>query len=308
MDRILIVLVVFLISLNGGVSIKPIPENIKYDKEKAKLGQKLFFDPILSVDGSIACVSCHIIDGAGGADPRQFSVGVGGKKGGANSPTVLNAVFNFVQFWDGRAKDLKDQASGPILNPVEMGNTKKNVVKALKNNQVYKRLFNSIYKDGVTFKNITDAIAEFEKTLITPNSRFDRFLKGDKNALSKEEKEGYELFKKRGCISCHNGVNIGGNEFQKFGAIVPPEGGIKQWPGRFSVTHIKEDYGVFKVPTLRNVELTAPYFHDGSVKTLKEAVEKMFYHQIGMKAQDDEVKKIVQFLKTLTKKPRRIGQ
>jgi cytochrome c peroxidase len=300
--RAAILFVFTLTSVVGAELITPIPFSMPYDTAKAALGEKLFFDTSLSADGSVSCNSCHDLR-TSGTDNVESSFGVGGKKGQINSPTVYNSVFNFVQFWNGRAKDLREQAKGPILNPIEMANTKEGVVASLAKNKAYVAEFGKLYKDGITFNNIADAIAEFEKTLITPNSKFDNYLKGDKNAMNRQEKEGYELFQNKGCISCHNGVNLGGNMFQKIGVMVEYKD-PKAINGRFDVSKKDSDKNMFKVPTLRNVELTAPYFHNGLVKDLKEAVILMGYHQLGIRLKEEEVDKIVAFLKTLTgKKP-----
>lgn len=277
--------------------LRPIPEHAVYDKQKAHLGKKLFFDPILSRDGTVACVTCHLLPG-NGAESTSVSTGVDGKKGGMNSPTVLNAVFNFVQFWDGRAKDLKEQAKGPILNPVEMDNSEENVLSVLNNQKEYKKSFYSIYKSELTFDQVVEVIAEFEKALITPNSRFDSYIKGNKSTLSDAEKEGYRLFKERGCISCHNGTNIGGTLYQKIGIFKLFNCGSEHL-GRFNITKKEKDKYYFKVPTLRNISQTAPYMHGGKVKTLEEAVEIMYEYQLGILPDKEEVKAIVSFLKTL---------
>jgi cytochrome c peroxidase len=281
--------------------IQPIPKKVPYDKAKAELGKLLFFDPILSKDRTVSCASCHDPD-HGGADPRPVSIGVEGKKGTVNSPTVYNAYFNFRQFWNGRAKDLKEQALGPLHAKNEMAITKELVEKRLNQNEMYKNLFKKVYgKDRITFDMVVDAIAEFEKALYTPDSKFDRYLRGEIE-LSPLEKKGYLLFKELGCITCHNGVNIGGNSFQKLGLI--HKFSHKRGPDRFAVTKRKEDRGVYKVPTLRNIALTAPYFHDGSAKTLEEAVETMSYYNLGFKLTKDEKEALIAFLKTLTgKKP-----
>ncbi|BAF70744.1 cytochrome-c peroxidase [Nitratiruptor sp. SB155-2] len=286
--------------------IKPIPEHISYNKQKALLGKYLFFDPILSKNRKISCSSCHDFN-HGGADPRPVSVGVGGKKGKVNSPTVYNAYFNFRQFWNGRARDLKDQANGPVHAPNEMAMDAKEIEKRLNNNPFYKKLFKKVYHtDHIKYWMVLDAIAEFEKALITPDSKFDLYLKG-KAKLSPLEKKGYILFKQLGCITCHNGINIGGNSFQKIGAVKPYD---KPAVGdRYEVTKRAFDRYRYKVPSLRNIALTAPYFHDGSVKTLDEAVEKMAYHNLGFKLSPEEKKAIVAFLKTLTgKKPKILEQ
>jgi cytochrome c peroxidase len=276
--------------------IKPIPNEIKADMKKVQLGKKLFFDPILSKDGTISCATCHDLQN-GGDDGLKFSFGIGGQEGSINSPTVYNAVFNFRQFWDGRAKDLKEQARGPIENPVEMGHTLTAVVETLKQNKMYFETFNEVYTDGITKDNIVDAIAEFEKTLITPNSPFDRYLKGDKEAISQKAKEGYLLFKSKGCILCHHGINVGGNFYNKFGIY---EDADSKHLGRYNITKREEDRHVFKVPSLRNIALTTPYMHDGRVATLKEAVELMTKYQLGRYMEPGDTEAIVAFLESLT--------
>jgi cytochrome c peroxidase len=276
--------------------IKPIPDKMQANKQKVLLGKKLFLDPILSKDGTISCSTCHNLQ-AGGDDGLKFSFGIDGKVGNINSPTVYNAVFNFRQFWDGRAKDLKDQASGPIENPVEMGHSMEGAVVKLKKNQIYLKLFNNIYDDGITQDNIVDAIAEFEKVLITPNSPFDRYLKGDKNAISQDAKDGYDLFKAKGCILCHHGLNVGGNSYNKFGIFKDAN---SNHLGRYGVTKRIEDKHVFKVPSLRNIELTSPYMHDGRVKELQDAVKIMTKYQLGRYMEKGDIEVIVAFLKSLT--------
>lgn len=295
--KVIIFLLLYFFNLVAKELILPINEQINYNIEKALLGKKLFFDKRLSKDNTISCSSCHDIE-KGGDDNRDFSVGVENKKGKVNSPTVLNSRYNFTQFWNGRARDLKEQVSGPIHNPVEMGSDLEEIVEKLKKDEYYVKQFKNIYKEGLTKQNIVDSIAEFESSLITPNSKFDRYLKGDKTALNKDEKEGYELFKQNGCISCHNGINIGGNLFQKMG-ILKEYVSKSENLGRYEVTKDEEDKNYFKVPTLRNINQTAPYFHDASAKTLKEAVEIMIEYQLGMKPLENEVDKIVKFLKTL---------
>jgi len=276
-------------------SIRVIPDSVKVDSQKVKLGHRLFFDPVLSRDNTISCSSCHDLN-SGGDDGLQYSYGVGGRVGNINSPTVYNAVFNFRQFWDGRAKDLEEQALGPIQNPVEMDMDFETLIKRLQNIKWYRDMFHKVYTDGITKKNIVNAIAEYEKTLITPNSPFDKYLKGDKNAISKEAKRGYELFKYKGCIICHNGVNIGGNLYNKFG--IYQDSHSKQL-GRYNVTHKEDDKYVFKVPSLRNISKTAPYMHDGRFATLKEAVVFMSQAQLGRDISDRDIEDIVAFLKTL---------
>lgn len=281
-----------------GSSIKPIPYEIEVDEKKVQLGKKLFFDPILSKDGTVSCATCHLLQD-GGDDNLQFSFGVGGLQGSFNSPTVYNAVFNFRQFWDGRAKDLKEQVHGPVENIVEMGTSMDAIVKTLKKSEVYPERFLKVYSDGITKENVADAIAEFEKALITPDSPFDRYLRGDEDALSPMAKEGYRLFETKGCITCHHGINIGGNHYNKFG--IYNEDNTTQL-GRYNLTKREEDKYVFKVPSLRNVELTAPYMHDGRSKTLQDAVLLMTKHQLGRHMEAEEINNIVEFLKSLTGK------
>jgi len=292
----IIIMILFSCStfLMASEPITPLPETIKVDQAKAELGRALFFDTILSHNDTISCASCHNLQN-GGDDDLRVSFGIDGKKGEVNAPTVYNAVFNFRQFWDGRAKDLQEQAAGPIENPVEMGATFQEVIQKLKKSK-YKKLFAAIYKDGITKESITDAIAEYEKTLITPNSRFDKYLKGDENALTKEEKEGYELFKSKGCVSCHHGKNIGGNLYSKFGIF---DESNSQWFGRYNVTHKERDKYFFKVPSLRNIAKTAPYFHDGRTYDLQEAVKIMSQYQLGRHITQEEIAKITAFLQSL---------
>lgn len=279
--------------------IKPIelPKNI--NSTQAELGKKLYFDPRLSKSGFISCNSCHNLS-MGGTDNLKTSIGHNWQQGPINAPTVLNSSMNVAQFWDGRAADLKAQAGGPIANPGEMAFTHELAVKMLETIPLYLDEFKKVFsKDNITIDEVTQAIAEFEKTLVTPNSRFDKWLKGEKTALNAEELAGYELFKNSGCVACHNGEAVGGNSFQKMGAVEPyktknPAEGMK------GVTGKEEDRFKFKVPTLRNVELTYPYFHDGEAATLSEAVEIMGQIQLGKKFAAEETAKIVAFLKTLT--------
>ena len=297
MKALITVLIFTITAIFAKEPIEPIPKSIKYNKQKAQLGKVLFFDPNLSADGKVSCASCHNPE-HGGADPRPVSIGVHGKKGNVNAPTVYNSYFNFRQFWNGRAKDLKEQAKGPLHNPVEMNMNREKIEKYLKNNEYYKEMFKRIYHKEPNYEDILDAIVEFEKALITPNSKFDRYLRGE-TKLSPLEKKGYKLFKTLSCITCHNGINIGGNSFQKMGVVFPYKR-EKNTPDRFVITHKKEDILVFKVPTLRNIALTAPYFHDGSAKTLKDAIKMVAYHNLGFKLSKDEIEALVAFLKTLT--------
>jgi cytochrome c peroxidase len=298
MKKMYFILTIFLLQIMvlSATELVPLPTEIKVDTKKVQLGKKLFLDPILSKDKTLSCMSCHDLK-HNGADTLNRTPGIDGKLGYFNVPTVFNAVYNFRQFWDGRAKDLQDQALQPIANPVEMGNTVENALKDLKNNKQYIRDFNLIYPDGITAKNLADALTEFEKTLITPNSPFDRYLRGDKNALSENAIKGYELFKEKGCISCHNGINIGGNLFNKFGIYGDTKSKEK---GRYDITHKEEDKYVFKVPSLRNVSITAPYMHDGRASSLKEAVNLMLKYQLGRRIYGDDLRNIVSFLQSLT--------
>ncbi|MCS7204159.1 MAG: cytochrome-c peroxidase [Leptospiraceae bacterium] len=290
---------------------KPIPEKMpgfeNVTPEQIELGKKLYFDKRLSVNDQQSCNSCHVIDNNGpGVDNKPVSDGaIAGRKGDRNSPTVLNAGFHIAQFWDGRAKDLVEQAKGPILNPVEMAMpSEKEVVKKISTIAEYKEMFPKAFpneKDPITYDNIAKAIAAFESTLITKD-RFDDFLKGDTKALTAQEMKGLETFIEVGCASCHNGALVGGSMYQKMGVMNPYEN-TKDF-GRYNVTKKEEDKYVFKVPSLRNVALTAPYFHDGSVGTLEEAVRKMAWLQLNKQLKDEEVQNIVAFLKALTDKSR----
>lgn len=287
-----------LTALSAKDIIVPIPSQIPYNHSKALLGKKLFQDPKLSRDGTVSCAHCHLLD-AGGVDHQPFSFGIQGRVGNINAPTVYNSVFNISQFWDGRAKDLKAQVMGPLLNPNEMDTDIKEMLAYLQNKNSYLQAFKENYHDGVTLENVQDAIAEFEKALITPHSRFDRFLQGDEKSLTAEEKEGYALFKGFGCIACHNGVNLGSNLYQKLGIMKEYHDATNNL-GRFNVTKKNRDRYYYKVPTLRNIALTAPYLHNGSIKTLPGVVRIMIEHQLGRIPKKSDVTKIVKFLETLT--------
>jgi cytochrome c peroxidase len=277
--------------------ISPIPSDIQYDTDKARLGKRLFFDTKLSSDGSVSCANCHRINN--GADVGKFSYGVGGREGNRNSPTVFNSVFNFRQMYNGSAADLARQAAAPIENPVEMHNDSQGVLRYLRNDSSYIKEFEKVYgKKEIEYRDVLDAIAEFEKTLITPNSRFDRYLRGEID-LSEEEKEGYRLFKTLGCITCHNGTNVGGNSYQKMG-LINPYPWSEDSPDRFSISKREDDKNVYKVPSLRNIAVTAPYFHDGSAATLEEALAKMGYYNLGFKLSKREIALLKAFLQTLT--------
>src|SRR5574344_1334891 len=279
--------------------IQPILPAKITDPAKVELGKQLFFDPRLSLSGFISCNSCHNLS-MGGSDNLQTSIGHNWQKGPINSPTVLHSSMNVAQFWDGRAADLKEQAAGPIANPGEMAFTHSLALDTLRSIPQYRDAFKAVYKvDKITIDAVTDAIAEFEKTLVTPHSRFDRWLLGDKEALTQVELEGYKLFKDTGCVACHNGPAAGGNSLQKMGLVEPyktdnPAEGVAALTGKDA------DRFRFNVPPLRNVELTYPYFHDGAYWKLEEAVDVMARLQLGRKLSDDEVGKITAFLKTLT--------
>ncbi|MBO3705718.1 MAG: cytochrome-c peroxidase [Candidatus Accumulibacter sp.] len=279
--------------------IQPIPAVKVTNPALVELGKKLYFDPRLSKSGFISCNSCHNLS-MGGSDNLKTSIGHNWQKGPINSPTVLNSSLNVAQFWDGRAKDLKAQAAGPIANPGEMAFTHELAVSLLQSIPGYTAEFKKVFgSDKVDVDRITQAIAAFEETLATPNSRFDQWLKGNRKALTKWELEGYQLFKDSGCVACHNGPAVGGNSFQKMG-VVEPYKATSPAEGRVAVTGKDADRFNFKVPTLRNVELTYPYFHDGAADTLSEAVETMGRVQLGKKFSPEENAKIVAFLKTLT--------
>jgi len=288
---------------------KPIPQTspaIDHNPvtpEKVELGKMLYFEPRLSRSGLISCNTCHNL-GLGGADFQETSVGHKWQKGGRNSPTVLNSVFNIAQFWDGRATDLMQQAKGPVQASVEMNNSPENVVKTLKSMPEYVERFRKAFsadKDPVTFDSMARAIEAFEATLLTPDSRFDKFLTGDEKALTAQEKDGLQLFMNKGCAACHGGVNMGGTGYFPFGVMEKPKAEITAGDtGRFKLTGATSDQYVFKSPSLRNIELTTPYFHSGKVWCLKEAVGIMSSAQLGIKMTQQEIEKIADFLKATT--------
>ena len=270
---------------------------------KVELGALLFHDVRLSKDNTISCASCHDLN-RGGADGRQFAIGVNGASGDVNSPTVFNSSLNFRQFWDGRANSLNDQIEGPVHNPIEMASDWPQIIEKLKADQNIVARFDKIYGNGLKEQNLKNAIIEFERSLVTLNSPFDRYLQGDSWALSGDQVRGFEKFKSYGCVSCHQGQNLGGNMFQNLGVsgdYFKDRGGyFKSDLGRFNVTGIETDKHMFRVPSLRNVALTSPYFHDGTVKTLKEAVQKMGKYQLGRELSDADTNDLVAFLKSLT--------
>lgn len=285
-------------------SFEPLPASI-IDKTKntalIALGKKLYLDPRLSVNDKISCNSCHQLNNFG-VDNQPTSPGHDGRRGNRNSPTTFNAALHMAQFWDGRARDVEEQALGPILNPIEMGMpSEEAVVSKLKNIGEYQVMFAEAFKDEedpIQYRNIGKAIGAFERTLIIP-SRFDDFLKGDESALSAAEKRGLKKFVRMGCSNCHNGVVIGGNSYKKLGLFEPYE---TDDLGRYEVTGLETDKRVFKVPGLRNVTKTAPYFHDGSVATLDEAIRKMAKYQLGRDVGPGFINDVKAFLGSLASK------
>jgi cytochrome c peroxidase len=280
-----------------------LPDPPSVDPKLVALGRQLFHEKRLSTDNSVACSTCHDL-ARGGVDGKPHSSGVRGQLGGVNAPTVYNSGLNFVQFWDGRAKDLEEQAGGPVTNPLEMGTSWEQVLPKLRADSSYVKAFAEAFGDGISADNVKHAIASFERTLITKNSPFDRWLAGDTNALSAEQKAGYELFKGIGCIACHQGHNVGGNMFQRFGVFgdyFKDRGNVTEADyGRYNVTHNESDRFVFRVPSLRNVARTAPYFHDGSTATLPQAVGVMAKYQLGRSLSDEQVSELVAFLTSLS--------
>ncbi|SMB80593.1 cytochrome c peroxidase [Pasteurella testudinis DSM 23072] len=285
--------------------IQPIPDRLPTDPAKVALGNILFHSTALSGDGTVSCASCHGLN-TGGVDNLATSTGIHGQKGGINAPTVYNAAFNFVQFWDGRASTLAEQAGGPPFNPVEMGSKDwDEVIAKLDQDSELKAAFLQVYPDGFSGDNITDAIAEFEKTLITPNSAFDRYLKGDQTALSANQQHGYELFQQYKCDTCHSGVNMGGTSYELMGTKADyfAERGTPLTAddnGRFAQTQDPRDKYRFKVPGLRNIALTGPYFHDAQAENLQQAVELMLKYQSGVTLPEQDVSDMVEFLHSLT--------
>ena len=279
--------------------VKPIQPAVITDPAKVNLGKKLFFEPRLSMSGIISCNTCHNLS-LGGTDNLKTSIGHKWQAGPVNSPTVFNSSLSIAQFWDGRAANLKEQAAGPIQAEIEMAMPHTLAVDVLSSIPGYLELMQQVYgSPDVNLDRITDAIAAFEETLVTPNSRFDQWLMGDDNAITAKELAGYQLFKNSGCIACHNGEALGGTSFQKMGIVAPYET-TSPAEGRSAVTGKDKDRFSFKVPTLRNVELTYPYFHDGEAATLEEATDIMGRLQLGRKYSDEEIAMLVAFMKTLT--------
>jgi cytochrome c peroxidase len=271
---------------------------------KVELGKMLYFDPRLSASQLISCNTCHNV-GLAGADLQAVATGHGWQKGPRNSPTVLNAVYNVAQFWDGRAEDLAEQAKGPVQASVEMNNQPEALVQTLKSIPGYPPLFRKAFpgeQDPVTFDNVAKAIEVFEATLLTPDAPFDRYLKGDRKALSPAQQQGLATFLDKGCVTCHDGVNVGGADYFPFGVVEAPSDEIRPPgdEGRLKVTNTAADKYVFRSPSLRNVALTQPYFHAGTVWKLEDAVKVMGSAQLGATLTDDEAARITDFLRALT--------
>ncbi len=282
--------------------IRPIPVTnfLHPDLQEAKLGEMLFDDKRLSGNESIACSSCHRLD-EGGADHSKVCVGFQGKEHSLNTPTVFNAAYSFAQYWDGRVPDLKTQAEAAVTDPKEMGSSWPQVIEKLQKDTAYRTLFKASYSEGITANSISDAISQYETTLLTPGCRFDKYLDGDPLALSAAERSGFELFIKHDCFSCHGGPALGGRSYEKMGVRKEYlKQDSVQDNGRGNLTRRMDDMHRFKVPTLRNIELTYPYFHDGSAKTLEDAVRIMSEYQIDKPLTDAECKKVVAFLRSLT--------
>lgn len=281
-------------ALLDSVNIPKTPQQ----EAKIELGKMLWFDPRLSLSGKVSCNTCHDLS-TNGADTKPLSIGYAGRKGTVNSPTVFNAEKQIAQFWDGRAKTLAEQATGPITNPLEMAMTPELAEGVIRSIPGYRPYFEKAFgSKNPTFSEIAEALAAFETTLTTPNAPFERYLKGDKNALTQQQIDGLKLFRRSGCIRCHSGNLLGGTSFQKVGSVRPYVTGNSS-KGRMDVSGKPWDEMMFKVPTLLNVERTAPYFHDGAVKTLPDAVKKMADIQLDMNLSEKQVEEIVAFLESL---------
>ena len=293
----------------GEEPLSPLPQNLKFDAGKVALGERLFEAP-LAKDHSLSCASCHNLAKAGvdaRPDSRMFSTATGGMKNPLNTPTVFNSGFNFRQQWSGGGESLEDQVDKVVTGRFDFDSSWPQLLDKLSHDAGLAAQFKQVYPGrGVTKETVQDALAVFLRSLITP-SRFDRYLRGDASAISGDERRGYERFKAYGCVGCHQGVNVGGNMLQRFGAMNDyfadrAKAGVpitEADRGRFNVTKKPEDMYVFKVPSLRNVALTAPYFHNGSAATLEEAVDVMFRYQLGRAAPAEDKTLIVKFLKSL---------
>jgi cytochrome c peroxidase len=284
-------------------AITPLPQSVALDERKVALGRQLFHDTRLSRDNSVACASCHVLS-IGGVDRQPVSTGIGGRKGVMNAPTVYNVAYNYRQFWDGRSLSLEEQIDGPLHNPDEMDTNWSDVLAKLAADTPLRQEFEALYHEGLSAANLRDALATFERALVTPDAPFDRYLRGDLQALSVEAKEGWRLFRELGCVSCHQGVNVGGNLYEKLGLVEDfygPRGAARPSDlGRFNLTRDAEHRFEFRVPPLRNVALTAPYLHDGSVATLEAVVLIMARYQLGVRLKPPEVVQLVAFLNALT--------
>lgn len=283
--------------------IQPIPLWIDLNHEKVKLGEKLFTEPRLSHRNNMSCISCHDLK-TGGLDRQIHARQVEDTEVQLNTLTVFNSGFNYKITWYGQYDSLEAQLDEAMTNPTGMASNWEEAIAKLNQSPEYVKSFRELYPDGLTTNNLKDAIATFERSLYTPNSRFDRFLRGDSSALTDEEKEGYRIFKSYGCVSCHQGINVGGNLFQKFGIMgdyFADRGQVTQSDlGRFNVTEKEEDRYVFRVPSLRNIGLRYPYFHDGSAPTLEAAIGVMAKYQLGRELSPEQIKLIIDFLETLT--------
>ena len=282
--------------------ITPLRPATDLNPQKVDLGRRLFSDPRLSKNGEVSCASCHDLS-AGGADSGARSVGVSGQPTAVNTPTVFNSANNLAQFWDGRAPTLEAQINGPLQHPDEMGATWQDAVAAVSGDRNYVAAFFEVYGEAPSPASIRDAIAEFERSLVTLDAPFDRFLAGNQSAISEQARRGYELFQTYGCISCHQGQNVGGNLYQRLGIVEAfyNEDDVRPADlGRFNVTGRDDDRHVFKVPSLRNVAVTSPYFHDGSIETLEQAIAVMAYFQLGRDLAQADIGDIAAFLRTLT--------
>ncbi len=302
-SAMLVVLPALAFAQSIGGPLTPLPAVPELDPARVELGRKLFNDPRLSPDNSQSCADCHRLD-RGGADGQVRSPGVDGKPLAVHTPSVFNASLNFLQFWDGRAQSFDGLVHLATGSADDKGDGWSAVVQRIAGDPAYQAGFAQAYGKPVTTLDARDALVTYQRTLLTPDSRFDRYLKGDTSSLSLEEKHGYQRFQEYGCIACHQGVNIGGNMLQKFGVFddyFANRGNVAEADrGHYNVTGDPDDLYLFKVPSLRNVAVTAPYFHDGSAPTLEAAVDAMFHYQLGRNPSDDDKALIIKFLRTLT--------
>ncbi len=280
--------------------IQPIPFPKALNPQKVALGDRLFHEARLSHDNTIACSSCHDL-AKGGTDQAYRSIGINGQMGGINTPTVYNSGLNIRQFWDGRARTLEDQIDGPTQHPAEMGSNWPEIIGKIQKDPSYQKAFSAIYSEGITPTTIKNAIATFERSLLTTNSRFDQYLQGNKQAITDLEQKGYSLFNEYGCVACHQGANVGGNLFQKFGVFGHKDTAPKKYRNPQGKKNEHEGHThMVKVPSLRMAVLTPPYFHDGSAATLQVAVRMMGQYQLRRQLTEEEITAIVAFLQTLS--------